>query len=54
MFFSNCDWEDIGTFKKDKNGKYNVYFTVDKKDLEWKDEWWKDNLYDYSMKLISE
>ena len=54
LFFSNCDWEDVGTFKKDKNGEYNVCLTVNKRDLEWKDEWWKDNVYDYSMKLISE
>ena len=54
LFFSNCDWEDVGTFKKDKNGEYNICLTVDKRDLEWKDEWWKDNVYDYSMKLISE
>ena len=54
LLFSNCAWEDIGTFKKDNNGEYNVYFTVDKRELEWKDEWWKNNVYDYSIKLISE
>ena len=54
LIVSNCDWEDIGSFRKDKNGEYMISYSVDKRDLEWKDEWWKDNVYDSGMKLISE
>ena len=49
----NCDWEDVGSFKKDTTGEIIVSLVAEIEKENWNEKWWGENVYDVTMKEIS-